>query len=76
MAFSYIKGVPDGFTGTKEHRDVARQKAESQVPRSERRREGLGLPAPLSVQTVDGLCTLERKCIFKDGHAQPCWPGD
>jgi hypothetical protein len=28
----------------------------------------------VSVQTVKGLCSKERKCIRKDGHSGDCWP--
>lgn len=45
------------------------------TPRSERRRSSYG--SMLSgVQSLDGLCTLTSKCVLKEGHTVPCWPGD
>ena len=74
MGFNYIPGAPEG-SGSPEHRDIARQKAESQIPMSERLRAGYG-SLLMSLQSATGLCEKTRKCLLKDGHAVPCWPGD
>ena len=46
-----------------------------QTPRSERPRASYG-SLEMSVQTVPGLCTVERKCVKRDGHEGDHWPGD
>ncbi len=45
------------------------------TPKSERPRKTWG-SLEMSLQAISGLCSKARKCILKDGHAQPCWPGD
>lgn len=29
---------------------------------------------PLSLSDTKGLCTREKKCVKKNGHAGDCWP--
>ena len=29
---------------------------------------------PLSLSDAKGLCTIEAKCVKKNGHAGDCWP--
>lgn len=43
------------------------------TPKSERRRNSWG-SLLMSAQTVQGLCSLGRKCVLKDGHNGACWP--
>ena len=45
------------------------------TPKSERPRSTWG-SLEMSVQTVPDLCEKGRKCVFKNGHTQECWPGD
>ena len=45
------------------------------TPKSERPRATWG-SLEMSLQTSEGLCTITSKCVWKDGHAQSCWPGD
>ena len=55
--------------------DEPLEKAKPLTPKSERRRRSYG-SLLVSVQTVDDLCALTRKCVLKEGHTVPCWPGD
>lgn len=55
--------------------DEAKQLAKPLTPKSERPRHSYGSMLG-SVQTVKGLCTAVAKCVLKDGHTVPCWPGD
>lgn len=73
MAFSYIPPAPEG-SPKGEQRDRAREMAQPVTPLSDRLRAGYG-SLEMSLQTVPGLCK-ERKCIQKEGHTAPCWPGD
>ena len=45
------------------------------TPKSERPRATYG-SLEMSLQTIGGLCEKTRRCVWKEGHAQPCWPGD
>ena len=45
------------------------------VPRDEQRRSAWG-SLLFSTQSIQGLCTVTRKCVKKDGHSGDCWPGD
>jgi len=72
MAFNYIPGAPEG-SGSREHRDFARAKAEPLTPRSEQPRAAYG-SLEMSLQMLQGRCEKERKCIKQDGHADTCWP--
>lgn len=74
MSFNYIPSAPDGAPKG-EQRDRAREMAKPVTPLSDRLRAGYG-SLEMSLQTSPGLCTTTRKCVFKDGHTQPCWPGD
>ena len=51
----------------------AMEMARPLTPKSERRRSSYG-SLEMSLQTLDGLCTKGRKCVFKDGHTTECWP--
>jgi len=74
VSFNYIPDAPDGAPKG-DQRDRAREKAQTQVPKDERRwlmHGGL----ELSIQATPGLCQTGRKCVLKDGHTVPCWPTD
>ena len=46
---------------------------EKATPRAEQRRSSWG-SLLMSAQTVQGLCSLDRKCVRKDRHDGACWP--
>ena len=45
------------------------------TPKSERPRKTWG-SLVMSLQMLPERCQKGRKCIGKDRHAHPCWPGD
>ena len=53
--------------------DEAQDRLHQGLPSKEDRfRAGYG-SLEMSLQTVEGLCP-SRRCVFKAGHSQPCWP--
>ena len=55
--------------------DRAMEMAKPLTPKSERPRVSWG-SLEISLQTTKGLCEKHKKCVLKDGHTAPCWPGD
>jgi len=74
MGFNYIPPAPEGAPKG-EQRDRAREMMQPVVQKSDRLRAGYG-SLEMSLQTSSGLCTKARKCVLKDGHTKPCWPGN
>ncbi len=54
-------------------KDRAVEMSKPLTPLSERPRSSYG-SLLTSVQTVEGLCALGRKCVRKNGHDGACWP--
>lgn len=74
MTFAYVKPAPEGAPPP-DQREEAMAMAKPLTPLSERPRHTWG-SLLVSLQTSGGLCSKTSKCILKDGHDNPCWPGD
>ncbi len=66
---------PDGFIGapSSDSREKAMEIAKPRTAKSDRSRASYGSMLT-SMQTTKGLCSIERKCIKREGHAGDCWP--
>jgi hypothetical protein len=66
---NYLKGGE----GVSRQHDEAMEIGRPLTPKSERQRTTWG-SLLVSVQTSDGLCSNDRKCVRKDGHNGQHWP--
>jgi hypothetical protein len=57
----------------KERAEHGRWLNQSRIPRDEQRRVAWG-SLLMSTQTVQGLCTLDRKCVRRANHEGQHWP--
>ena len=66
---NYLKGG----RGTSRKHDEAMEIGRPLTPKSERPNKTLGV-LTVSLQTADGLCKENRKCVKREGHSTECWP--
>lgn len=67
---NYLK---HGASGSSSQADEAKEMLRPMTPRSEMPRSSYG-SLLMSAQSVQGLCSLDRKCVRKDGHNGAHWP--
>jgi len=64
----YLK-YPLGSSGSF---DEKKEMSRPMTPKSERYNGSL----QVSLMSLEGACQVTRKCVLKEGHEAPCWPGD